>query len=226
MPGGKAPRPGLICRSARPCESACAESTAPSTLRLASVVEIPWSRIDCAAEGRGAFRIGQRLFPLPLTWRWRSAWRRADMESAPTADRKPRHRRTPVPAGAAPSEAEGAEREAGVNAILHPVCPLHGLCGPRVFRPPENGAGTAGPSISAAPLRTTTVFAGACAGRARSGTRRLFFWTVHGPFSFRQDEKKMGGAVPRELPGSPPADRCPLPTRREDPSKGACLIWN
>ena len=23
----------------------------------------------------------------------------------------------------------------------------------------------------------------------------LFFWTVHGPFSFRQDEKKMGGGI-------------------------------
>ena len=123
MPGGKAPRPGLICRSAGPCESACAESTAPSTLRLASVVEIPWSRIDCAAEGRGAFRIGQRLFPLPLTWCWRSARRRADMESAPTADRKPRHRRTPVPAGAAPGAAEGAEREAGDKCDFAPRLP-------------------------------------------------------------------------------------------------------
>ena len=26
--------------------------------------------------------------------------------------------------------------------------------------------------------------------------QRLFFWTVHGPFSFRQDEKKMGGGLP------------------------------
>ena len=205
MPGGKAPRPGLICRSARPCESACAESTAPSTLRLASVVEIPWSRIDCAAEGRGAFRIGQRLFPLPLTWCWRSARRRADMESAPTADRKPRHRRTPVPAGAAPGAAEGAEREAGDNAILHPVCPPQSLCGAGALRSPENGAGTAGPSTPAAPLRTTPVFAGPCADGARFGTKRFLFHRSGGDFSLTR-QRKVG-------PESPGTSRYPLPVR-------------
>ena len=29
----------------------------------------------------------------------------------------------------------------------------------------------------------------------------LFFWTVHGPFSFRQDEKKMGGGIRPSSPG-------------------------
>jgi len=34
--------------------------------------------------------------------------------------------------------------------------------------------------------------------RWRRPTRRsvLFFWTVHGPFSFRQDRKENGGALP------------------------------
>ena len=30
----------------------------------------------------------------------------------------------------------------------------------------------------------------------------LFFWTVHGPFSFRQDEKKMGGGTRPSRPGA------------------------
>ena len=31
---------------------------------------------------------------------------------------------------------------------------------------------------------------------AQVRARRFFSWTVHGPFSFRQDEKKMGGGLP------------------------------
>ena len=30
----------------------------------------------------------------------------------------------------------------------------------------------------------------------------LFFWTVHGPFSFRHDEKKMGGGIRPPCPGA------------------------
>ena len=168
----------------------------------------------------GSQRIDQRLFPLPLTWCQRSTWRRADMESAPTegpedpaspcpapravVGRDPRVPPSlPAPAGAAPSEAEGAEREAGANAILHPICPPHGLYGPRVFRPPEQGARQTGLSTPAAPICSTTALAKPFALRARFGTWRLFFWTVHGPFSFRQDEKKIGGASPGNLPASP-----------------------
>ena len=39
----------------------------------------------------------------------------------------------------------------------------------------------------------------------------LFFWTVHGPFSFRQDEKKMGGGTRPSRPGA-----------RNLPSAGVC----
>ena len=34
-----------------------------------------------------------------------------------------------------------------------------------------------------------------------SSKSALFFWTVHGPFSFRQDEKKMGGGIRPSSPG-------------------------
>ena len=41
----------------------------------------------------------------------------------------------------------------------------------------------------------------------------LFFWTVHGPFSFRQDEKKMGGGTAPLRPGN----TAPLPRRAKKP---------
>ena len=67
-------------------------------------------------------------------------------------------------------------------------------------RPRRKVDGAAGPgqTDSLAP-----VFAEPCTTGARFGTRRLFFWTVHGPFSFRQDEKKMGGVFSGNLPASP-----------------------
>ena len=94
-------------------------------------------------------------------------------------------------------KAEGAEREAGANAVLHPSYPLHHLCGSRVFQAPGEGAGTTGPPIPAGPIRSPPVLTNR---RDACSSKRVFFWTVHGPFSFRQDEKKMGGAVPREPP--------------------------
>ena len=53
--------------------------------------------------------------------------------------------------------------------------------------------------------------------------QRLFFWTVHGPFSFRQDEKKMGGgiALSRRSAKSPLAGVCqkhPIPGRAKRPA--------
>ena len=72
---------------------------------------------------------------------------------------------------------------------------------PGSFKRRGRAQGRRGHGCPAGPIRTTPVPANPCAEGARFGTQRLFFWTVHGPFSFRQDEKKMGGAVPREPPG-------------------------
>ena len=166
----------------------------------------------------GSQRIDQRLFPLPLTWCQRSTWRRADMESAPTegpedpaspcpapravVGRDPRVPPSlPAPAGAAPSEAESAEREAGANAILHPICPPHGLYGPRVFRLPEQGARQTGPSTPVGPIRSTPAFAKPFALRARFGTQCLFFWTVHGPFVSGPRAAASGGWPPTRACG-------------------------
>ena len=99
----------------------------------------------------------------------------------------------PAKKQAAPGEAEGAEREAG---RMHPCTPT--LSAPsatgrqylprrrvkRARRPAQIGAGTDPPT----PVRTE----GHCIGVRLRG---LFFWTVHGPFSFRQDRKENGGCI-------------------------------
>ena len=105
-----------------------------------------------------------------------------------------------VSAPAARSEAERAERE--VSQIRRPPrlfsarsMRLQGLSATRERRRDDGAAGP-GQTDSHDPRSAKP-----CAVSARFGTRRLFFWTEHGPFSFRQDEKKMGGAFPGKLPG-------------------------
>ena len=99
---------------------------------------------------------------------------------------------------AAPSEAEGAETGADQiqfrTTSAHPtVCAAPGYFDLQC--PAQGRRGHRCPRVDSHDSRP----AQAC--RAGLGTKRLFFWTVHGPFSFRQDEKKMGGAFPR-LPGT------------------------
>ena len=49
-----------------------------------------------------------------------------------------------------------------------------------------------------APIRRPLLRAeGHCTGARLSG---LFFWTVHGPFSFPQDGKENGGCIPLDQP--------------------------
>ena len=50
----------------------------------------------------------------------------------------------------------------------------------------------------------------------------LFFWTVHGPFSFRQDEKKMGGGLPDYQHSLYPSHR-KAPRQRAKKERGTCL---
>src|SRR5699024_1396594 len=45
-----------------------------------------------------------------------------------------------------------------------------------------------------APIRTTPVFKQTCT-HVQVCASVLFFWTVHGPFSFRQDRKENGGWI-------------------------------
>ena len=52
--------------------------------------------------------------------------------------------------------------------------------------------------------------------------QRLFFWTVHGPFSFRQDEKKMGGGLPDYQHSLCPSHRT-APRQRAKKERGTCL---
>ena len=58
---------------------------------------------------------------------------------------------------------------------------------------PEGKAKSEQAPIRRPPLRAE----GHCTGARPSG---LFFWTVHGPFSFRQDRKENGGCIPLDKP--------------------------
>ena len=108
-----------------------------------------------------------------------------------------------APAGAARSEAERAGIE--IRRFRFPPRPCSALsdAGTQFFAEQvgrrDDGAAGPGQTGSHDPRPAKP-----CAVSARFGIQRLFFWTVHGPFSFRQDEKKMGGAFPAGSPRSPP----------------------
>ena len=112
----------------------------------------------------------------------------------------------PYPPGQRLAQRKARNEKQGINAILHPVCPPQSLCGAGALRSPENGAGPAGPSTPAAPLRTTPVFAGPCADGARFGTKRFLFHRSGGDFSLTR-QRKVG-------PESPGTSRYPLPARK------------
>ena len=97
-------------------------------------------------------------------------------------------------ARAARSEAERAEREAGQMRSCTPTTSAPSATG-RQYRPRRRpkrarrqgqiGAGTDTPT----PVQQLCTHVQSC---DQSG---LFFWTVHGPFSFPQDGKENGGCI-------------------------------
>ena len=121
----------------------------------------------------------------------------------------------PTPARAARSEAERAERGANQMRLCNPMTAAPSATGrqyrpgrrpKRARRPAQIGAGTDTPTPVArgGPLH-------------RSAPSGLFFWTVHGPFSFPQDGKENGGCIPagqaplrEQTPPWPPRRR-PIP---------------
>ena len=92
-----------------------------------------------------------------------------------------------------------ARKEEQIKCVLAPRRPLYLLPrdgsidfaeGPSV---PEGKAKSALAPIRRPPSRAE----GHCTGARLSG---LFFWTVHGPFSFPQDGKENGGCIPLDQP--------------------------
>ena len=72
----------------------------------------------------------------------------------------------------------------------------HGTAVPKVVE--ESSVPEGGPKSALAPIRRPPSRAeGHCTGARPSG---LFFWTVHGPFSFPQDGKENGGCIPLDKP--------------------------
>ena len=137
-----------------------------------------WLALPCRSQGRKRTALGESLarggsgipllrFPLPLTRPRRTSQRVAT---------------------------RNARKEKLVKCDLAPRRPPHhpprvGSWGnrrrpKRARRLGKIGAGTGTPTPVSAE--------GHCTGARPSG---LFFWTVHGPFSFRQDRKENGGCI-------------------------------
>ena len=134
--------------------------------------------------GKPPARGGRRIHPAPIfaaAGRWlmrAAAWANAT---------------TSTPARRVRSEAERTERDAGQIRSCTPTTSAPSATGrqylprrrvKRARRSGKIGAGTDTPT----PVRTE----GRCTGVRPSG---LFFWTVHGPFSFPQDGKENGGCI-------------------------------
>ena len=151
-----------------------------------------WLAVPCRSQGRKRPALGETFGPgkfgihaapiFAAAGRWlmrAAAWANAT---------------TSTPARRVRSEAERTERDAGQIRSCTPTTSAPSATGrqylprrrvKRARRSGKIGAGTDTPT----PVRTE----GRCTGVRPSG---LFFWTVHGPFSFPQDGKENGGCIP------------------------------
>ena len=117
--------------------------------------------------------------------------------------------KTSTPARAAHSEAERAEREAGQMRPCNPTTWAPSATG-RQYRPGRRPKRARRPGQIGACTDTPTPVQQLCTHVQSCDQSGLFFWTVHGPFSFPQDGKENGGCIPAwTMPpagaGSPPA---------------------
>ena len=99
-------------------------------------------------------------------------------------------------ARAARSEAERAERGTGQ---MRPCSPMTSAPAPResAIKPvPHHAAPVGRPSRTRRHHLTPTSVQKLCMHVQSCDQSGLFFWTVHGPFSFPQDGKENGGCIP------------------------------
>ena len=175
---------GGFAKARGSCESASRAPMAPSTLRRTCPAQ------DCVPASHGAERGRGGDLNRRISAPARSASLRAALALGESLAAS-------ANAGPAPGAAEGAEREA--DQIRHAPC-LSTAVVMRVqsfsssgVRRRDDGVIDTRRTDSPAPRPGQTCGAGLSA-------KRLFFWTVHGPFSFRQDEKKIGGVFSGKLP--------------------------
>ena len=154
-----------------------------------------WLAVPCSSQGRKRPALGETsspgrsgihpasLFAAAGRWLMRAAaW--ANTTTSTTAR-------------AARSEAERAEREAGQMRSCNPM--------PSAPAPRESTVKSlrhpAAPVVQSSQTRrhplTPTLAQQLCTHVQSCDQSGLFFWTVHGPFSFPQDGKENGGVHPR-----------------------------
>ena len=143
-----------------------------------------WLALPCRSQGRKRTALGESLGP----GRFRDTPASLSAAAHASAENQP-----------ARSDAERAKREAGQMRSCTPTTSAPSATGRQLQTCSREKRARRQAKIGACTDPPTPV----ARRRERAGARLsgLFFWTVHGPFSFRQDEKKMGGAFPR-LPGT------------------------
>ena len=100
----------------------------------------------------------------------------------------------PANTRAARSEAERAEREAGQMRSCTPTTSAPSATG-RQYRPRRRPKRARRQGQIGAGTDTPTLAQQLCTHVQSCDQSGLFFWTVHGPFSFPQDGKENGGCI-------------------------------
>ena len=169
-----------------------------------------WLALPCRSQGRKRPTLGETfgpgkfgIHPAPLF----AAAGRLLMKAAAWANTT-----APTPAGGARSEAERAERGAGQMRSCNPLtsAPAPRESAVNSLRHPAAPVGE--PSrIRRHHLTSTPVARGGLLHR--SALSALFFWTVHGPFSFRaRPKRKWGVHCPAGNPAESPGRLITAPT--------------
>ena len=187
---GRMHPPFLFCRAKRETGRARSKEKSVGALRCSGPPRDGGRRIGASADlARPSGTLySSAISPTAVPWRivrrssgWSSHGAASLFAAASCPARElPIKASAPTTARAARSEAERAERGAGQ---MRPCTP------PRPLASPRKHAGT----ISRQPPYSN--FARPCRVAAKSV---LFFWTVHGPFSFRARPKRKWGVHPAE----------------------------
>ena len=138
-----------------------------------------WLALPCRSQGRKRTALGESLGP----GRFRDTPASLSAAAHASAENQP-----------ARSDAERAKREAGQMRSCTPTTSAPSATGRQLQTCRREKRARRQAKIGACTDTSTSVSAeGHCTGARPSG---LFFWTVHGPFSFPQVGKENGGCIP------------------------------
>ena len=203
---GRMHPPFLFCRAKRETGRARSKEKSVGALRCSGPPRDGGRRIGASADlARPSGTLySSAISPTAVPWRivrrssgWSSHGAASLFAAASCPARElPIKASAPTTARAARSEAERAERGAGQ---MRPCTPLTSASTPResAFKPVPHPAAPVGQSSQTRRHHLTpTPVQQLCTPVQSCGQSVLFFWTVHGPFSFRARPKRKWGVHP------------------------------